>query len=294
MNNAYHDDDVKAVPLVDASNAFFCLNHRVSLRNTSAPHWLQFISTRKPSNHFMDGLLLLSLEGTTLGDPLGMPMYAIDICPLIHKVECDVKEVWNTDDATAAGQLKNILYVNGGTTWSSMVLTLDVSSIPPKLVVKESHHLDAIAYSADVTITTAGKSHLGAALGTEIFVHEFVNGKLQQRVEEIKHLSSTTQTQPHAAYPAFVHVLSTKWTYLSRTIPNIEELVQPLEDAIRHHFIPVLTRRAPPSKKEICLHYLAALGELAFAILQKVPVLNILLSFVILRCTPVFILLVTT
>ena len=58
------------------------------------------------------------------------------------------------------------------------------------------------------TIGTEGKSHLGAVLGTEIFVHEVVHGQLQQWVEEIKHLSSTTQTQPHASYSAFVHVLS--------------------------------------------------------------------------------------
>ena len=36
MNNAYHDNDVQAVLLVDASNAFNCLNHQVALRNM--PH----------------------------------------------------------------------------------------------------------------------------------------------------------------------------------------------------------------------------------------------------------------
>ena len=87
-------------------------------------------------------------------------------------------------------------------------------------------------------------------MGTEAFVHEFVNGKVQQWVEEIKHLSLIAQTQPHAAFSAFVHGLSSKWTYLSRTIANIEELVQPLEDAIRYHLIPILTGRAPPSDLE--------------------------------------------
>ena len=70
-----------------------------------------------------------------------------------------------------------------------------------------------IAYfkNTDVSIiTTEGKSHLGAALGTEDFVQAFVNGKVQQWVEEVKHLSSIAQTQPHAAYSAFVYGLCNK------------------------------------------------------------------------------------
>ena len=49
-------------------------------------------------------------------------------------------------------------------------------------------------------ISTEGKPHLGAALGTEAFVHEFVSKKVQQWVEEVLHLSSIASTQPHAAF----------------------------------------------------------------------------------------------
>ena len=111
---------------------------------------------------------------------------------------------------------------------------------------------DATKYfeNTNVKITTEGKSHLGAALGTEAFVREFVNNKVQQWVEEVQHLSSIANTQPHAAYSAFTHGLSSKWTYILRTIPNVEELFQPLEDTIRMHFIPALTGRAAPSDHE--------------------------------------------
>ena len=121
------------------------------------------------------------------------------------------------------------------------------------MIVKEYHLLEkASAYfeNTNVTITTDGKSHLGAALGTEAFVYEFVNGKVQQWVEEVKHLSLIAQTQPHAAYSAFSHGLSSKWAYLCRIVPNIEELIQPLEDAICHHFIPALTGKSPPNDME--------------------------------------------
>ena len=88
MNNAYHDDDVQAVLLVDAFN---CLNRQAALRHIRhlcPPLATILINTyRQPSNHFMDGHTLLSQEGTTQGDPLAMPMYAIGICPLIHSVQ---------------------------------------------------------------------------------------------------------------------------------------------------------------------------------------------------------------
>ena len=54
-------------------------------------------------------------------------------------------------------------------------------------------------------------------------------------------MSSIALTQPHAAYAAFTHGLKHRLTYLIRTIPDIESLLQPLEDAIRHKFLPSLT-----------------------------------------------------
>ena len=54
-------------------------------------------------------------------------------------------------------------------------------------------------------------------------------------------LSSIAHTQPHAAYAAFTHGLRSKWTYLTRTIPNIGDLLSPLEDIIRRKFLTSLT-----------------------------------------------------
>ena len=61
----------------------------------------------------------------------------------------------------------------------------------------------------------------------------------------MKHLSSIAVTQPHAAYAAFTHGLASRWTYLSRTIPNIEDMMKPLETTIRQHFLPSLTGQNP-------------------------------------------------
>ena len=44
---------------------------------------------------------------------------------------------------------------------------------------------------------------------------------------------------------AFTHGLTSKWTYLARRIPNLEELFKTFEDAITQQFLPSLTDQNP-------------------------------------------------
>ena len=62
-------------------------------------------------------------------------------------------------------------------------------------------------------------------------------------MEEVKRLAIIAESQPHAAYVALSHGVTSRWTYLSWTVGNISDLVQPLENAIRHHLLPALTGR---------------------------------------------------
>ena len=68
-------------------------------------------------------------------------------------------------------------------------------------------------------------------------------------------LSDIANTQPRAAYTALTHSLSSKWTFVTRTVPSIGDLRQPLEDILQQKFIP-LTGRHTPSELE---HQLLAL-----------------------------------
>ena len=54
---------------------------------------------------------ILSKEGTTQGDPIGMAMFALAIVPLIMKLKevCQtVYQVWFGDDATAAASCEQL------------------------------------------------------------------------------------------------------------------------------------------------------------------------------------------
>ena len=81
------------------------------------------------------------------------------------------------------------------------------------LIVKQ-HHLDEANdqfKDSGISITTVGKRHLGAAIGTLQFISVYVEHKVCEWVSEIERLSSVALTQPHTAYAAFTS-LKHKWT----------------------------------------------------------------------------------
>ena len=255
MRSIYSNEDTKAVLLVDASNAFNSLNRQVGLRNARllCPSLSKILinTYRDASDLFVDGQALLSEEGTTQGDPLAMPFYALATLPLIDCLSDiqDVKQVWYADDASAAGSLLSLrrwwdrmktkgpafgYHANANKTW---------------LITKEQYTSQAreLFRDSEVNITSQGRPYLGAALGTLDFVKQHVTEKVNEWKEELTQLACVASTQPHASYAAFVRGYIHKFTYLCRTNPNVEQQLQPLENIIRSHLIPAWSGRTPPN-----------------------------------------------
>ena len=59
-----------------------------------------------------------------------------------------------------------------------------------------------------VNITTEGKRHLGASIGSYSFTKKYVSRKVREWSEEVWQLAHVAISQPHAAYAAFTHGLS--------------------------------------------------------------------------------------
>ena len=92
----------------------------------------------------------------------------------------------------------------------------------------------------------------------------YVRDKVHTWSAVLDKLFSVAATQPHAAHAAFTHGLSNKWTYLSRTISEIGNLLEPLESIIRTKLIPKLTGQSPPCDNlRHLLSLLARLGGIA-------------------------------
>ena len=94
-----------------------------------------------------------------------------------------------------------------------------------------------------VEMTKDGQRHLGAAFGTRSFVEVFVTEKVHEWTKEVEQLTTIASSKPHAAYSALTHGLIGKYAYISRTVPNVSDLFLPMENALRHRFLPALTGR---------------------------------------------------
>ena len=183
MREVFSCDDTEAILLVNAANAFNNLNRKAALHN------LQFIcpalatilinTYQLPTRMFVTGgSEISSSEGTTQGDPLGMAMYALAVVPLISKLqqmhEC-AQHVWFADDATAASTCQRL-----HAWWDDLVTLGPAFGYHPKaaktaLLVKEEfvEEAERVFANNNILITTQGKRHLGAAIGSRR--HEYVS-----------------------------------------------------------------------------------------------------------------------
>jgi hypothetical protein len=94
-----------------------------------------------------------------------------------------------------------------------------------------------------VEINCEGTRHLGAAVGNSDFKENYVKLKVSNWIDAVKKLAGIATTQPHAAFAAFTQSLQGQWTFLTRAMPEVSHLFQPLEDVIRHDFLRALLRR---------------------------------------------------
>ena len=158
-----------------------------------------------------------------------------------------LKQAWYVDDAAAGGSLKDLK-----AWWDRLTeLVPDYGYFPNASkswpIVKEEHlpAAERIFHESGIAITKEGGRYLGGAIGTRTFVETYPKAKITEWPQEVNQLSSIAVSQPHVAYTAFTHGLVNKWTFLSRTIPNVEELFTPLEVKIRTKVIPSLSRDCP-------------------------------------------------
>ena len=69
-------------------------------------------------------------------------------------------------------------------------------------------------------------------------------------VAEIEELTSFAVTQPQAAYAALTHIVMEQWNYFTCVIPDIGDLLAPLEKAIWDKLLPTITGRVAISDDE--------------------------------------------
>ena len=253
VRSAFLHEDTDAILLADASNAFNSLNRAVALHNIQqiCPSFAPLLinTYRSAAGLFIAGDVLFSEEGTTQGDPLAMPMYALATLPLIKRISGGVTQVWYADDACACGSISQLRNWWERLRREGPGFGYNVNSTKSWLVTKPSCYDVALSLFSDsgVNVTCEGRPYLGAAIGTPEFSRKFIDELVKKWSSEVALLARIAESQPHAAFAALTHGLSSRWRYIFRTMPDISDPLQPLEDVIRCTLLPALLKISPPN-----------------------------------------------
>ena len=126
-------------------------------------------------------------------------------------------------------------------------------------------------------MTSAGKRHLKAVIGSQEYTSEYVNELVSCWKDQLLLLSKIAEINPQAAYSCYVNGFKRKYTYFLRTIPNMKDSLHQIEKIIRHYLIPAITGSHICSDKErVLLSLPAKLGGLGSSILLQIhPIKNI-------------------
>ena len=272
VRESFDRPETEAVLLVDVANAFNSLNRKTALHNIArlCPSFATILLNcyRHPSELFIDGDFIMSEEGTTQGDPLAMPFYALATVPLIRKLRevSQASQVWYADDSSATGTLEDLRSWWNGISSEGPAFGYYAKAPKSWLITKPEHMSKAsvVFSSTNVNITCEGRPYLGAPIGTRQFVENFVRNKVSEWSADLSTLATIALTQPHAAFAAFTHGLSSRLSYLCRVTNDISNLLNPLEETIRTKRIPALTNQPAPNDTLRMLFALpACLGGIA-------------------------------
>ena len=254
MARTWENEECEAVLLIDAENAFNSLNRAAALHNVSrrCPQLSKYLqnSYRQPSKmHLGDGSFILSNEGCTQGDTQAMSMYAVSMRGLSDKLRAevpDVTQVWYADDNSGGGKMNDLK--NYWDAIKEIGPPYGYHPKPPKsiLIVKDHAMLqraEELFAGEGVVITSEGERHIGAAIGSENFKTQFVTRKIENWIKDVEELATIAKEEPQCALSAFNKGVIHRWAFIQRTVKNISDLFQPLEDAIRNRLIPAIVGR---------------------------------------------------
>ena len=269
MRERFENDNSDAALLIDAPNAFNSLKRAATLHNVRVlcPSIATYaINTYwEPARLFIvGGQELRASEGTTQGDPLAMSLYAISLQPLITrlKVKSAAGQCWYGDDATVCGSLGDVktwwdeLMVSGP--FLGYLLNLQICW----LIVKPEKERPAkdIFSETTIDITTEGRKHLGAALGSKDFFEQYFDENVEEWVAQVTRLAEFATTQSQSSYAVFVFGLRHRWTYFSRTLSGIAPFLEPLERAIADLLVRAISEHVTTQEERDLLELPVRLG----------------------------------
>ena len=104
-----------------------------------------------------------------------------------------------------------------------------------------------------INISTEGHQPLGAVLGSRKHLEDYVEEKVEDWIGKIVRQAEFAQSHPQAV--AYTFGLRHRWTFYLRTLPNIEDFLEPLQHAISDVLIPSMVDNKCTQLERDILHF---------------------------------------
>ena len=219
--HAMHDifnDNTECILLIDAGNAINSINPKDMLHNLK---FMCPVIAKYTSNCYICPAILfiivggelLSKESKTQGDPTSTGGYTLEILPLLQFLlgfilvnKLNAREVAFANDFTVAGKLSSIKDY-----WSQLIsygakYSYFLKASKSYFIVKEDQLPNATVLfeNSNENIAVERKGHLGTIVGSDGCKLEYVDGLVKDWNTQVSMLSAVADSQPQAAYSAFV------------------------------------------------------------------------------------------
>ena len=206
-------------------------------------HWAQLL-LRHPED---PPVTILSREGVTQGEPLSMVLYGITLVPLeedLRAADPGIISPFYADDLAFDGlgrrsaQLLKLLMERGPDRgyFPNPAKSLFISDIPGQEEVAKQE----FAKEGLVLNFISGSWYLRAYLGLWDQLEGWVKPQVESWAHGVRDLGKIALRHPQSDYAGLVMSLQLEWQYLQRTIPGVDTLMGPIEEAIREKYFPSL------------------------------------------------------
>ena len=85
-----------------------------------------------------------------------------------------------------------------------------------------------------------GERYLGGFVGSAKEKDKLIKEKVENWVQDVLVMAAVAAKYPQSAYIGYVKCKQPEWQYVQRVVADIAHFFEPLEEAIRYHFIPAL------------------------------------------------------
>ena len=118
-----------------------------------------------------------------------------------------------------------------------------------------------------INVITEGKRHLGVFIGSNAFRIKYVNEKVTEWCNELKVLSEYAKSQPQAAYAAFCFCEQNKFSFFSRTIPKMNDLMKLVDETVQNFLLTAIFGEAISEKRKRIIFITSSIKSLRYSII---------------------------